>query len=77
MDLVTLPQDHMTYQARLPLASLGRARRRELAAWLGHHCGRPDRQRGFWWSDEDTASRELVITFVLPEHFFEFSMRWM
>ena len=71
---MTDPQHH---HARIRLDRLGRARRRELAAWLRHHCGRPDRLRGFWWSDEDPASKELVVTFILPEHFFEFSMRWM
>ena len=47
--------------------------RRELGRWLVQHCGKPDRIRGFWWTEEDGN----VVCFALPEHFMEFSLRWM
>lgn len=60
-------------RARLDHLRLDRASRRQLSQWLVHHCGRPDRVRGFWWTEEEGR----VVCFVIPEHFMEFSLRWL
>jgi hypothetical protein len=60
-------------RVRLDARHNTRQARRELSAWLVHHCGRPDRHRGFWWTEEAGQ----VVCFALPEHFMEFSLRWM
>lgn len=66
--------DHGVLRARLEAKhSYDRELRREMAAWLKHNCGRPDRRRGFWWTEEEGR----VVCFVLPEHFFGFSMRFL
>jgi hypothetical protein len=52
-----------------------KARRRELVAWLTHHCGRPDRNKGFWWSDEISHNR-YRITFMLDDHRVLFQLTW-
>ena len=59
---VRLDQRHQSRQAR-----------RELSRWLVDNCGRPDQRRGFWWTEESGQ----VVCFALPEHFMEFSLRWM
>lgn len=66
----------MIYRAVIKLGSMTKPQRRELSRWLTANCGRPDRNHGFWWSDEGPGSGELTISFVLPEKFVEFSLRW-
>lgn len=61
------------HRARLDQLRLDRGTRRQLSRWLVDHCGRPDRVRGFWWTEEDGR----VICFAVPEHFMEFSLRWL
>lgn len=59
-------------RVRLSELRLDRGSRREISAWLVHHCGRPDRLRGFWWTEESGT----VVCFALPQHFMEFSLAW-
>ena len=64
------------YRAVIRVSSMTKPQRRELSRWLTANCGRPDRNHGFWWSDEGPGTGELTISFILPERFVEFSLRW-
>lgn len=54
---------------------LTKQRRKEIVSWLTHHCGRPDRVRGFWWSDE-LGNNRYAISFVLEDHRILFQLTW-
>ena len=64
------------YRAVIRTSTLTRARRRELSRWLSDNCGRPCRDTGFWWSEDGPNAGDITISFVLPEKFTEFWMRW-
>jgi len=50
--------------------------RREVSAWLAHHCGRPSQLGGFWWARVDNSTGETCVYFVLDQHFTLFTLTW-
>lgn len=60
------------HRVRLDQRHRQRTTRLEMVRWLSSRCGRPDRQRGLWWTEEQGQ----VVCFLLPEHFMEFSLAW-
>jgi hypothetical protein len=64
------------YRAVIRMSSLSKPQRREITDWLVKHCGKPDRNRGFWWTDEGPGPGETTISFALADRFVEFSLRW-
>ena len=64
------------YRAVIRLGNMTKQQRREMNRWLGANCGRPDRTRGFWWTDEGPGTGETTISFALPDRFVELSLRW-
>jgi hypothetical protein len=70
---ITMPTDEIRI-ARIELTKLTKAMRREMGAWLSSNLGRPDRNSGLWWANED--GHHLLVCFRNDEAFVNFSLKY-
>ena len=68
-----LPMDDVRI-ARICLSKLTKQTRREMGKWLSKNLGRPDRNGGLWWTDDDGYC--MLVCFRHDEAFVEFSLRY-
>ena len=50
-------------------------KRKEIGTWISSRLGKPDRNTGRWWTDEDL--NYIKIFFRDDTVFVEFSLVWM
>ena len=60
--------------ARVELSKLMKKQRKEMAAWLKENLGPPNRNGGFWWTDEKDGF--LLEWFRHDEAVVDFSLKY-
>ena len=74
MNLTKLIDDQEIRVISIKHSDLTKGIKREMGKWLGSGLGRPDRNRGIWWTTEDDT--HLHFYFRHEEAFVEFWMKY-